>query len=257
MILNSMGMNARHEDTFLIDRPRGLGDNLLLIFKSEARVFDKGEWRYLKPGSFIVYRKESQQKYGALGKEYIDHYIHFDAVDETAFDNIGLWTDVAAYLNNIDEIENIIRLLSREQISNYAYHKENEDLFLQLLFRKLSENQCENPKEAGESRHLEELTSLRSEMYSTPGKYGSIAELAQAVNLSISHFQALYSNFFGVSGYDDLLNARMNCAKGFLRNSTLSVREIASLCGYENDTCFMRSFKKIVGKSPSEFRNMK
>lgn len=254
MRVNSMGANIRHEDTFLIDRPVGLGDNLLIIFKSEARVFCEKEWKNVKSGSFIVYKKGSEQKYGAFDREYVNHYIHFDADNEDYFIKIGLLTDKAAYLQNVDEIEKLFRLLSREQISNTGYREENVHLLLQLLLRKLAENQCDKQKEAGEARHLEELTNLRSEMYSTPSRFRSVSELAGHVNLSLSHFQALYSSFFGISCYEDLLNARMNGAKGFLNNSSLPIKEIATLCGYDNDTCFMRTFKNRVGMTPCEFR---
>lgn len=254
MKLNSIGANIKHEDTFLIDRPHGLGDNLLLIFKSDARVFIEGEWISVNSGSFIVYRKGSEQKYGALGKEYINHYMHFDVEDERFFSSINLLTDRIAYLQNVDEIENLFKLLGREQISNSDYRLENTNLFIQILLRKLAENQCEKQKEVSEVKHLEELTNLRSEMYSTPARYKSIRELADHVNLSISHFQALYSNFFGVSCYEDLLQARINGAKGFLENSNLQIKEIATLCGYDSDSCFMRIFKIREGMTPSEYR---
>lgn len=254
MKLNFMGISVRHEDSFMIERPVGFGDNLLLIFLTDAIVW-KGEMQTaVGPGSFIVYRKGSEQKYGAAGKTYANHYIHFEG-DEEMMDEIGLWTDTPGYLQNTEEIENLLRLLSREQISDEDYHQENESLLLQLIIRKMAENQCEQKSDRRENKHLEELTALRSEMYSTPGKFRSISELAGAVNLSLSYFQALYSDYFGVSCYEDLLNARMKSGREFLINSEMSVREIANLCGYESDTCFMRCFKKREGMTPTEYRN--
>jgi len=254
MRVNSMGMYIRHEDTFLIDRPVGLGDNLLLIFKSEARVLCQEKWIYVSPGSFILYKIGSEQKYGAFEAEYENHYIHFDVEDEGFFEDISLLTDQVAYLQNVDEIENLIRLIGREQISDSGFQVENTNLLLQILLRKLAENQCEKQEKAGEAKHLEELTRLRSELYSTPAKYKSIGELAAQVNLSLSHFQALYKSFFDISCYEDLLKARMNGAMEFLINSDLTIKEIATLCGYDSDTCFMRAFKNREGMTPSEFR---
>ncbi len=254
MRLNSMGINIEHEESFFIDRPVGLGDNLLLVFRSDARIWYEKSWNYVTSGSFIVYRKGEEQKYGACGGKYINHYIHFDAEDESFFDKIGLWTGRAGYLQNIDEVETLFRLLSREQISSSAYHTENESLLIELITRKIAENECEKTDSKTDVRHLEELTKLRSEMYSTPGKYSNISDMASAVNLSLSHFQALYKEYFAISCYEDLLNARINGAKGFLINSGLSVREIANLCGYDSDTCFMRCFKSRVGVTPTEYR---
>lgn len=254
MNLHSMGISIRHEDTFGIDRPYGSGDNLLIIFKSDAIVWMGTEQIKVQPGSFIIYTKDKVQKYGADNKPYMNHYVHFNSIDERFFTDNGIWTDRPGYLQNIEEVENLLRLLGREQISETEYRAENISLFLQLLFRKIGENQCESPAHGNDQKHLEELTSLRSEMYSTPGRFKSIGEMSAAVNLSLSHFQALYHSFFGVSCYEDLLNARMVGSKGFLINSELSIHEIANLCGYESDTCFMRCFKKREGMTPSEYR---
>lgn len=254
MELHSMGIGIRHESTFMIDRPIGSGDNLFLIFKTRARVWCDKEWVEVAPGSFIIYKKNWIQKYGAVNMEYVDHYIHFDSRGDGIFDELKVVTNVPGYLENIEEIETLLRLLSREQISESDYKRQNADLLLQILFRKIAENQCEEKVEKNDVRHLEELKNLRSEMYASPGKYGSIRELAQEVNLSLSHFQSLYSEYFKVSCYEDLLNARISNSKEFLEQNDLSIREIAFLCGYENDTCFMRCFKKRTGMTPSEYR---
>ncbi len=256
MNLHSMGINTCHEDTFGIDRPYGSGDNLLIIFKTEALVWCDGNCTTVWPGSFILYTKDTVQKYAANHKPYANHYVHFDSIDESFFTKNGIWTNRPGYIQNIEEVENLLRLLSREQISDSSYRQENISLFLQLLFRKLGENQCENPLEENDYKHLEELTSLRSEMYSNPGRFKSIREMASSVKLSLSYFQALYHTYFEVSCYEDLLNARMLGGKEFLRGTDLSIREIASFCGYESDTCFMRCFKKREGITPSEYRRL-
>lgn len=257
MNLHAMGMSILHEDTFRIDRSNGSGDNLLIIFKSEARVWrdeNDEEGTVVFPGSFILYSKEKIQKYGANRKPYSNHYVHFNSIDESFFKKNEIWTDRPGYLQNIEEIENLLRLLGREQISDAKYKEENISMILPLLFRKIGENQCEELQYEKDMAHREELTSLRSEMYSTPGKFGGIGDMARAVNLSLSHFQMLYHRCFGISCYEDLMNARMTTAKAFLKARDLSVREIASLCGYESDTCFMRSFKKREGITPTEYR---
>lgn len=253
MQLNSMGINVYHENNFKIDRPCGFGDNLLLIFLTDAIVWHGDKQEQVSPGSFIVYRQWSEEKYGAAGKEYANHYVHCNG-DEELFDRIGLFTDRVGYLQNMEEIENILRLLCREQISDNELHYENEDLLLGLLFRKIAENQCERSAGRKDSRHIEALTRLRSEMYSMPGKYKGVSELAQEVNLSLSYFKALYHEYFGVSCYEDLLKARINSSKEFLKNGSMSIREIAQRCGYESDTCFMRCFKNREGMTPTDYR---
>ena len=254
MKLHVIGLNMRHDRNFTIDRPEGSGDNLLIIYKTEALVYRNEEEIHVYPNSCIIYRKNSPQHYTAYTNAYCNHFLHFDSCGDSVFSELGLPVDTPFYLGNIEEIENILRLISREHISTSALRDTNAGLLLRLLFSKISENKSELHSMEYNCRHREELTELRSEIYSTPRKYSSVRELANAVNLSLSYFQALYSAYFGISCYDDLLAAKIASGKSFLSNSNLSVKEIAYLCGYENDTCFMRCFKKKTGLTPSEYR---
>ena len=42
MKLHSLGIDFRHDKDFLIDRPNGSGDNLIIIFKTTAVVRQNG-----------------------------------------------------------------------------------------------------------------------------------------------------------------------------------------------------------------------
>lgn len=46
-------------------------------------------------------------------------------------------------------------------------------------------------------------------------------------------------------------------SKYYLKESDMSVRNIADYCGYENEIYFMRQFKKHIGVTPSEYRNIR
>lgn len=64
------------------------------------------------------------------------------------------------------------------------------------------------------------------------------------------HFKAEY----GMTIMDYVLKKRMERAERLLRNSDLSVREVASECGFSDDEYFSRCFKKTYGKSPKNWR---
>ena len=253
MKLHMIGLDLKHDKNFIIDRPEGSGDNLFLIYKTEALVYKGEEKIHVFPNSCIIYRKGTPQHYCACSETYTNHFLHFDSCDDSVFSELSLPVDTPFYLQNIEEVESILRFISREQIST-SQLKESNAALLKLLFQKLSENRQEFHTMEFDVKHREELINLRSEIYSTPRKYNTVRELAASVNLSLSYFQSLYSTYFGVSCYDDLLTAKIASGKSFLQNSSLSVKEVAFLCGYENDTCFMRCFKKRTGMTPSEYR---
>ncbi|WP_258168564.1 AraC family transcriptional regulator, partial [Paenibacillus sp. AR247] len=94
-------------------------------------------------------------------------------------------------------------------------------------------------------RYLHQLSEIRSELYRSPQTSYSLDELAASVNLSKSYFQHLYKDLFGCSVSSDMINSRLEYAKYLLDNSSLSIGGIAKMCGYENETHFMRQLQKI------------
>ena len=76
------------------------------------------------------------------------------------------------------------------------------------------------------------------------------------MSLSASYFQTLYRAEFGVSCYEDVLRAKTGLAEYYLANTDMQVREIAALCGFENDVHFMRQFRKRTGSTALEYRRM-
>ena len=51
-----------------------------------------------------------------------------------------------------------------------------------------------------------------------------------------------------------ILNLRIEQSKKLLNTSSLSVTEIALVCGFDNSNCFSTAFKRICGVTPSEYR---
>ena len=250
MILNSMGMSVRHGSDFIIDRPKGLGDYLFIVFKTDALVNVRGEWISAGPDECLLFSKDHKQLYKGKGKIYINHYIHFEPALGEKLDTGLIPLNEPFYVKNVTEIENMMRLIAREQISQYETAKENTDYLIRLLINKLKENSRLEFSEPVDKKHLDELVVLRSDIYSNAGKYKSVTQMARIVSLSLSHFQALYSKNFNVSAYEDLTNAKIEAAKNLLKDTELSVREIGAMCGYTSDTAFVRCFKKNTGNTP-------
>ena len=75
-------------------------------------------------------------------------------------------------------------------------------------------------------------------------------ELFCTKNHAIREFKAAY----GVSPYEYLLERRIATAKTLLRNTAMPITEISSSLGYYDIHYFSASFKKRVGKTPTQYR---
>ena len=119
------------------------------------------------------------------------------------------------------------------------------------LWDNLNSNQ---PKEKGFTG-IGQFKRIRREMHKAPELDWNLTELSKRLNISKSYVQKLYKENFGISYIDDLIDARISMAKQLLTTTDLRISEVASSCGYQNATHFMRQFKNKTGISPSEFRN--
>ena len=81
-----------------------------------------------------------------------------------------------------------------------------------------------------------------------------VAKLAALVNVSASHYFALFKRRTGSAPIDFFIRMRMSQACRLLGGTTLSVKEIAAALGYEDPFYFSRMFKSVVRVAPSEYR---
>lgn len=81
-----------------------------------------------------------------------------------------------------------------------------------------------------------------------------LAAVAQKTGLSYVQFLRRFKAFTGMTPMDYVTSLRLQRAKELLTGSTLPVKEIANVCGFENEYYFSNFFKKHTGRSPKAFR---
>ncbi|SDA13880.1 Helix-turn-helix domain-containing protein [Ruminococcus sp. YE71] len=249
--LNALGMDTQHSADFCIDRPEGSGDRLLIIFKTDALLTLNGSEQPVRPDSAVIFDRGEPQFYRPSGGRYINHFLHFDTDDESELEGVSFGRLLTP--DTIAEAETLMRMLSREQLSRSEKRERYISRLIEMLLLKLSEPPVDR-REERMIHHSAVLNELRAQMYSSPAQFGSVASLAERVNLSPSHFQQLYRMQFGISCYEDLLTARIRTAQYYLSSTSLTVGEIARLCGYANTACFLHRFKDRTGMTPSGYR---
>jgi PAS domain S-box-containing protein len=81
-----------------------------------------------------------------------------------------------------------------------------------------------------------------------------VGELARLVQLSVSQLDRDFVSLLGLSPLKYQKKLRIERAQQLLRDSELSVAEIAQACGYSDQSAFTRSFTSSLGRSPRAYR---
>ena len=81
-----------------------------------------------------------------------------------------------------------------------------------------------------------------------------MADLAQEMDLSIRTFNRRFKQATGLSPSDYLQNLRMQIAKDLLKDSNLTITEIAVQVGYPDSSYFAKLFRQHIGTTPLAYR---
>ncbi len=98
------------------------------------------------------------------------------------------------------------------------------------------------------------VTMVKQYIHSHYTEKLSLEELSKVSFLSPGYTCRLFSQAEGVSPIQYLVAYRMEVAKHHLLTSDLPVYRIAELVGYQSETHFKNTFKRLVGLSPRQYR---
>jgi AraC family transcriptional regulator len=81
-----------------------------------------------------------------------------------------------------------------------------------------------------------------------------LSDLATLAHTSKFHFSRAFANTLGISPHVFVRQRRLQRAAKLLTTTTLSVREIAALCGFADNAHLSRTFRAQLGISPTDAR---
>ena len=137
--------------------------------------------------------------------------------------------DLTTQLNRLEYASRVLSLVSR-------YY--NSGLFRQAL----------------PMRRQRTLLMLENYIKSHLAEELSLKELAKVCSLDPTYLHKLYTKAFGQTPANRVLMHRINAAKRRLLAPEISMEEIAARCGFSSQAYFCYCFKKITGKTPSQYR---
>lgn len=125
-------------------------------------------------------------------------------------------------------------------------------IFLSLLIQNNQEASRHISKSFEQEKYVKKVIEFISKNYS--GKI-SISDIASYIGLDRSYLYVIFKRLLNMSPQSFLISYRMDKAVDLMQNPELTIGDISRSVGYEDPFQFSKSFKKIKGASPSEFRN--
>ena len=115
-----------------------------------------------------------------------------------------------------------------------------------------TEEECIEPMPPTDENRL--VTRAIAYMEGDLSKERSLTAVASAVGVSAAYLSALFTKTKGMTFVDYNNKMRVDWACAYMHDPLMKVYEIAYRVGFRNEKYFSRVFRKMMGKSPSEYR---
>ncbi len=100
-------------------------------------------------------------------------------------------------------------------------------------------------------RGIPQATAYISEHFS---QKVTLEELSDLAGFSPYYFTRLFKKETGLTPHQYLISTRLSAARYMLGNTGLSVAEVATSCGFEDESAFISTFRKWEGITPAKYR---
>lgn len=259
-----IGVNTPHTIDFVFDQTGNpQGSYLIMGFRTPAEILTANGVETIQPGDCIIhspaFRRFHRSKPGET-EGFRNDWVYVDqqamARSVKAFE---LPTDVLLATGEPDILGLYIESMQQELLVNDALSKhvianQIDGMLLRIARAYRYQQKLHHELTTVERHYFPQFTALRTQLLTECEQTVTVSELAETVSLSPERFSVLYRKFFGATVYAELIAARLIRARRLLRNTNLSVKEIAVQCGWEDIHYFSRLFKRKVGVAPSAYR---
>ena len=246
--INALGVGFSHAPSFVVDRPSGSGDYLLLRFNSLVRCRDRHGTGERVAGSCICYTPAFPQWYRSAQGALNNDWVHFRAPQFEWFE-----PDAVFRPERDDFLAPLLRSMARERARRENGWERLSALLLEELLLRLAREHPARRLLRPDMDQSEALAALRDAIQSHPEDEWRVEEMARRVHLSPSRFAVVYRQTFGISPAEDVIQARLARARWLLLNRRVAVAQVARECGFASPFYFSRLFRRRMGCAPSDY----
>lgn len=214
----------------------------------EAEIMIDGTWTYMPPNQIIIFPPQTPGDYRAHNGPFVNNWVMFKT-DEQFIISHSLPYATPIQVAAQDIISYLFHMIATENCFEYEYRSQSINHLFHLLFYKISEFTTSE-----KSSLTGALNQIRLTIQSNPAYDWSVPDMAKQLNISVGYMQSIYKKTFGISCMEDVFRQRIELAKSYIIQSSYSISEIAGICGYKSAEHFCRQFKRITGKTASQYR---
>ena len=250
---------------------------LFYIISGNGKMTVDGVSYSLRPGCAIMFRSATEYtwhldeigvSYIAINFDYTMNFSHISKsfhpihaenfIDSTILEKI-LFDDAKVlnfpiYIETATPLEANLRLLTSEFYLKNEYTNELLSTCLKFIIINIV-RLCGTQQNPEQKRSYDIVRRVIQYIENNYKEDLSNENLGEYFHFNSSHLNRIFKQNTGDTLHNFLVRYRMNLAMDLLHTSNQSVNEIVNSVGFSDVPHFIKSFKKITGKTPGEYRN--
>ena len=127
---------------------------------------------------------------------------------------------------------------------------------IELLFYLLSSNAAATDERPYfYKNHVMAVKEMTAYMVKNIDRHFTLQEMSEHFEIPLTSMKKCFKGIYGIPVHTYMREYRVHTAADLLRQTNLSIAEIAERVGYSNQSKFTEVFKRILNLSPVEYRN--
>ncbi|MCM1133235.1 MAG: AraC family transcriptional regulator [Ruminococcus flavefaciens] len=235
-------------------------DYCLYLFRNPVIFNIDGAERIYSGCTAILYSSGKKQYFrGSADKKLKYDMVCFrpSPSDRQYMADMDIPFDTPVELNDDFIIASAIKSMKIHSDMSKRRKSEFSELYMRIILISLEDAYSSIKAEKKAVPKYPKLKELRNAVYDNPLDEWSVDKVCRRLSISRTYFHRIYTEAFGITFTQDVIESRILYASKLLEDTELSVSLIAEKCGYDSDSYFMRQFRKHRGCTPSEYRKKK
>ena len=241
---------------------------IFFVDRGEHTIIIDGENYKLSSGQMIIYAPNSYHR-SAFPSDAVASIISFDiessllhslynrvitltTIQEKAFKEIFDLASPCFTQRPPDDTDKGMKLL--DDVDEYTLQRirlKLEAFLTDLLDTRLQTQKPHSKSEKWDKEYASALQFLTENVDKTL----TLEDIARGCRMSVSKLKLLFREKYGGGPLSCFIELKIDEAKRLIRKNEMNLSEIANTLGFSSLHYFSRTFKKITGISPSEYKN--
>lgn len=238
-------------------------DELTYVISGKAKILSNGKTEDIKSGQIHYLKKGLEHQIIADDNEAF-RYVCIGVNLNREYEAIKAFNDMLKEESFFADDDGTVRSLTALLVDEFYLKDENSDVMINayltqifIALSRLYKKQENNKKRKKDYNCKASDLTLYGILRYIDREYinmVSVTEAAQNLSYSGDYVSHLFKKKMGITMKEYLLKKKINTAKELLVTSDLKVEEIAEYLNFNSAHAFYQAFKKIVSKSPSEYK---